>query len=64
MTASTPATRKINLSKAPAKEAVMSVSHQLLVEKATREEAVKLSDFARRPLYWGNECLGGHYNQG
>jgi hypothetical protein len=27
----------------------------------TREEAIAICTFARRPLYWGDELIGGEY---
>lgn len=44
-----------------------TVSGTLLARNVTRAEAIAISNFARRPVYWGSdvvekpESIGGHY---
>jgi len=39
------------------KQPIRSVAGEMLVKSGTRDAAVQISKFARRPLYWGDELI-------
>jgi hypothetical protein len=38
-----------------------NVNGALLAYAVTRSCAIAISNFARRPVYWGDELIGGEY---
>jgi hypothetical protein len=43
------------------KKPITSISGRTIADNVTREEAVKISEFSRRALYWGDEYIGEKY---
>jgi hypothetical protein len=40
---------------------LFTASGQVLAYAITRDEAIAISNFARRPVRWGNELIGAEY---
>jgi hypothetical protein len=40
---------------------LFTVSGAILARNVTREEAITICTFARRPVLWGSELIGGEY---
>jgi hypothetical protein len=43
------------------KKQITSISGRTIAGNVTREEAIQISEFARRALYWGDEYIGEKY---
>ena len=50
--------KKINLRKT---DAIMNVGTMAVLANGSRATAQKIADFARRPVYWGNELIGAEW---
>ena len=42
---------------------LFTVTGSVLAYAVTRDAAIAISDFARRPVLWGDELIGGKYSQ-
>jgi len=40
---------------------LLTVNGAVLAYAVTRDCAIAISNFARRPVYWGDELIGGEY---
>jgi len=40
---------------------LFTVSGEVLAYAVTRDAAIAISNFARRPVRWGDELIGGEY---
>jgi hypothetical protein len=40
---------------------LFTVSGEVLAYAVTRDEAIAISNFARRPVRWGDELIGAEY---
>jgi hypothetical protein len=40
---------------------LFTASGMVLAYAVTRDEAITISNFARRPVYWGDELIGAEY---
>jgi hypothetical protein len=43
--------------------ALYTTSGSVLAYAVTRDAAIAMSDFARRPVIWGSELIGEKYSQ-